>query len=247
MSTNSHQLFPIDLPESEWVEFNAEGFSKPVTGVIYRDGAVERGVPLGGLGTGFIALGTDGTLDYYTTIFNAFMERHDVAAERTSDWGPGAAWTRSVIPSLCLPFLGLAVAGKTYVHSLQEVDGVEKAKQIHYWGHYPVADVEYEINAPLRVGLRAWTPFYPGDAAGSNIPGAVFQVHRRNCATTSSAASWPMASCGCAARAAAPVARWPSRASAGASAPAVWADAWRTRRRGCATRCCPGCRCGSGC
>ena len=55
----SHTLFPTDLPEHEWVEFPAVGFSQPATGVIYRDGSNERGVPLGGLGTGFITLCTE--------------------------------------------------------------------------------------------------------------------------------------------------------------------------------------------
>jgi non-lysosomal glucosylceramidase len=33
---------------------------------------------------------------------------------------------------------------------------------------------------PVSVGLRAWTPFLPGDSAGSNVPGAVFEIHLRN-------------------------------------------------------------------
>jgi uncharacterized protein (DUF608 family) len=57
---------------------------------------------------------------------------------------------------------------------------IENAKQIHYWGHYPVADLEYETTAPISVGLRAWTPFIPGDVLASNIPAAVFEVHLRN-------------------------------------------------------------------
>ena len=76
-------LFPTDLPGLEWVDFEAEGFRSPVTGVVYRDGSAERGVPLGALGTGFIALGTDGTLDYYSTIFNAYLERGHIAEEIT--------------------------------------------------------------------------------------------------------------------------------------------------------------------
>jgi hypothetical protein len=30
------KLFPTNLPSSQWVQFEAEGFSKPVCGVIYR-------------------------------------------------------------------------------------------------------------------------------------------------------------------------------------------------------------------
>jgi hypothetical protein len=46
-----NRIFPTDLAGSGWVEFPAEGFSQQATGVIYRDGSNERGVPLGGLGT----------------------------------------------------------------------------------------------------------------------------------------------------------------------------------------------------
>ena len=58
--------------------------------------------------------------------------------------------------------------------------GLENAGHIHYWGHYPVADIEYEIDAPVSAGVRAWSPFIPGDLAISNTPGAVFEVHLRN-------------------------------------------------------------------
>ena len=62
----------------------------------------------------------------------------------------------------------------------EEIERVKKADDIHYWGHYPVADLEYETSAPVGVGLRAWSPFIPGDVAISNTPGAVFEVRLRN-------------------------------------------------------------------
>jgi uncharacterized protein (DUF608 family) len=61
-----------------------------------------------------------------------------------------------------------------------DLEGVQPATQIHYWGHYPVADMEFETDAPVSVGLRAWSPFIPGDAAVSNTPAAVFEAHLRN-------------------------------------------------------------------
>ena len=33
------------------------------------------GMPLGALGTGFMSLGTDGTLDYVNTVFNDYITR----------------------------------------------------------------------------------------------------------------------------------------------------------------------------
>lgn len=44
-----HKLFPIDLADREWLEFEAEGFSTPVVGVIHRGtNPPVCGLPLGG-------------------------------------------------------------------------------------------------------------------------------------------------------------------------------------------------------
>ena len=58
--------------------------------------------------------------------------------------------------------------------------GLRLAQEIHYWGHYPVLDVEFETDATVGVGLRAWCPFLPGDVVNSMIPGIVFELHLRN-------------------------------------------------------------------
>src|SRR4029453_8098423 len=98
------------------------------------------------------------------------------------------------------PFLGLHVEGQTWVLTTGQqsaergseaaankprpadlvLPGVKLAQDVHYWGHYPVADLEYDTDAPISVGLRAWSPFVPGDAGLSNTPLAVFEVHLRN-------------------------------------------------------------------
>ena len=163
------RLFPGNLATGDWVSFPAEGYRAPVTGVIFRDGKVHPGMPLGGLGTGFLSLGTDGTLDYAGTIFNTFNAR-----------GVGYQNTRDAVPSYRYPFLAVAVEGKVSLLSTAPAEGVQKAKVIEYWGHYPVADIEYDLDLPLKVGLRAWTPFLPGCAAESNTPGSVFEMHLRN-------------------------------------------------------------------
>jgi uncharacterized protein (DUF608 family) len=108
--------------------------------------------------------------------------------------------------------LGLAVGGQTWVLTTEEIlaggdtaycrdpnfkltkiatnvklptlKGVRAAKEIHYWGHFPVADVEFETDAPVSVGLRAWAPFIPGDTPASNVPAAVFEAHLRNTSET---------------------------------------------------------------
>lgn len=159
------RLFPAGLPAREWVEFEAAGFSRSVSGVIFRTGeSLSCGVPLGAIDTGCIDLELDGTLGY-CTIFNSNSPKRGKLGE---------------------PFLGLNVGGQTWVLTTAEIPGltddpgVKTATGIEYWGHYPMADVEFETDAPVAVGLRAWAPFIPGDVAMSNTPAAVFEVHLRN-------------------------------------------------------------------
>ena len=172
------RLFPAHLPKAQWEKFPAAGYSKPVTGIIYRgEPRPVSGVPLGGVATGSIDLESAGTFGY-SSIFNYLAPRG----------GP-----------LNTPFLGISVGGKTWVLTTGEtkaydagngpvpplgpglvLKGVGKAKSIDYWGHFPIADVEYEADAPVSVGLRAWSVFIPGDVTASDTPGAVFEVHLRN-------------------------------------------------------------------
>jgi non-lysosomal glucosylceramidase len=168
-------LFPTNLPRKEWAQFRAVGFAQPACGVIYRRAEnVSHGMPLGGVSTGFLNLETNGTFGL-CSIFNSGVPVR----------GP-----------LRAPFLGLYVSGnhseevgwekkegKTWLltsESVKDMLVIENAEEIHYWGHYPVADLEYETRAPVSIGMRAWTPFIPGDVLASNIPAAVFEVHLRN-------------------------------------------------------------------
>jgi uncharacterized protein (DUF608 family) len=141
------------------VQFRAAGFNQPACGVIYRRGdEVLHGLPLGGISTGFLDVETNGTFGL-STLFNSGVPMR----------GP----MRS-------PFLGINVDGRAWILTLEKTVGAENAREMHYWGHYPIADIEYETTAPISVGLRAWTPLIPGDVRASNIPAAVFEVHLRN-------------------------------------------------------------------
>ena len=152
-------LFPTDVPRQQWAHFEAHGYSHPVCGVVYRlQDEVPHGMPLGGISTGFIDVDTDGTFGF-CTLFNSGVPVR----------GP-----------LQYGFLGLSSGDRTWILSSRPLAGIESAKQIHYWGHYPIVDVEYELDGPLSAGLRAWSPFIPGDAHASNLPGAVLEVHVRN-------------------------------------------------------------------
>src|SRR5579883_151182 len=55
------------------------------------------------------------------------------------------------------------------------------AARIAYWGHFPVADLRAEFGEiPLRLGIRAFSPFVVGDAAVSNTPVALFELELHN-------------------------------------------------------------------
>ncbi|MDP6153723.1 MAG: GH116 family glycosyl-hydrolase [Phycisphaeraceae bacterium] len=154
-------LFPTNLPVLEWTEFAASGFKEPVWGLIHRAArpAVE-GMPLGGIDTGCIDLETNGTLGTYSIFTNLLMRYR-----------------------FNLPFLGLAVGDRAWTLTTNKLHGVQCARDIHYWGHYPIADLEYELDSPVTIGMRAWSPFIPGDVAASSIPAAIFEVHLRNTAS----------------------------------------------------------------
>ncbi len=77
--------------------------------------------------------------------------------------------------------LGLAQSsGKQNTVNIPKLDGVKSVDRIHYWGHFPIADMEFETDAPVGVALRCWAPFIPGDAAASNVPAAIFEVNLEN-------------------------------------------------------------------
>ena len=184
--TSQQTLFPLSLPQNEWAEFNAQGFSTPVTGMVYSAGKPPTcGVALGGISTGCLDIEAGGVFGF-NSIFIPLPHR----------------------PQLLTPFLGISTGCETWVLAdkryivggdvqgncdprvevdpkewiahLTPLESVKPAQAIHYWGHYPVADLEYESDCPVGAGLRAWSPLIPGDTLASDIPAAVFEVHLRN-------------------------------------------------------------------
>ena len=129
-------------------------------------------MPLGGIDTGCIDMNGDGMWGY-CTIFNSHVPRR----------GP-----------INVPALGLSLGGTTWIltttplHRIDEPTDygssatrpTNQADRIWYWGHYPVTDIQYETSAPVRVALRAWAPFVPGDIFSSTLPAALFEIHLYN-------------------------------------------------------------------
>jgi uncharacterized protein (DUF608 family) len=169
LTNREGRLFSVALPDNEWCTFFADGYSEPVCGIIYRrPRAPGNGMALGAIDTGRIDLQPDGTFGF-CTIFNSIVPQG----------GP-----------LGVPFLGMTAGAQKWLlcqppgtDGEYMFAGMQTPSAIHYWGHYPVADLEFEMpGSPVEIGLRSWAPFLPGDSAASNTPVAVFDVHLRNVA-----------------------------------------------------------------
>jgi len=176
MESASAQLFPTDLPAAEWVQFSTAGFSEPVCGVVYRlQYPVTCGLPLGCLDTGCVDLETSGLLGY-STIFNSHVPRCGPLNMPFLGISVGGETWVLCDPARAKPSKHLTVArshpmwgcpeigrcdlwpnldyGQTNLE--RQLQGVSIVKEIHYWGHYPVADLEYETDSPISVALPSW-------------------------------------------------------------------------------------------
>ena len=189
----SDRLFPPHLLHARWRTFEAAGYTRPVTGIVYRgEPRPTCGMPLGGLDTGCIDVEPNGMFGY-STIFNHLVEPRallnlpmlGLACNRAQ--GPDGAW---ILISDSLgkrdtpqPSQSAVTFPPTdYAPLFDEIGlaGSAIADSVDYWGHYPIADMEFDSAAPVKVGVRAWSPFIPGDTAVSMAPGAVFEIHLRN-------------------------------------------------------------------
>jgi hypothetical protein len=134
-----------------------DGLTNKAQGTVYPADSLEQGgMPLGGLGTGYLCLDPDGRFGK-TSIFNRLPSPMSIRQ----------------------PFLSLRLGGREIVLATAK-DGVGDAKETRYHGHFPVADMRFFTDLPLSIGLRAQGAFLPGDSIESNTPAAVFEVRVKN-------------------------------------------------------------------
>ncbi len=197
------ELFDAQAPIRQWAQFAAEGYAHPVSGIVFSDSdEICAGMPLGGVGTGCLDVETTGVLGFssiffpsvkidptpYQTLRNAQLltpflgfsvagKTWVLAAQKLIDGGEFRGCVDPVDP-------GEYTKNETYMRhwhvTVPKTEGVQAAKAIRYWGHYPIVDVDYQTDAPVTASLRAWATFLPGDAQSSATPGAVFEVRLRN-------------------------------------------------------------------
>src|SRR5206468_1665097 len=157
------------------------------------------GMALGGIDTGCLDLETSGLLGYLT-LFNTHVPRRGPLnlpllglSQGGKTWvlcDPTQVKTGSGDYQPAGPSAKYrAWKGKKWANSIEKfqeqptplkLEGVALVSQIHYWGHYPVVDLEFETDTPVSVGLRAWSSFLPGQVVDSMLPGIVFEVHLHN-------------------------------------------------------------------
>ena len=150
-------LFDASADPQRLQTIRVEGLANPACGTVYPAGALPQGgMPLGGLGTGYLCLDADGRL------------------------GKCSIFNRLPAPlALNQPFLFLTLDGRRLTMATPK-EGVGDVKGLDYFGHFPVADVRFQLDVPVQVSLRAYSPFLPGDAAECNTPAAVFEVRLTN-------------------------------------------------------------------
>jgi uncharacterized protein (DUF608 family) len=92
-STRVQGKWPFVLPEvlNDWTRVEVDGFAAPIPACVYEGTQLNGGMPLGGLGTGYLTLEGNGKLGY-CSIFNELVP----PAKLFSDWLCVESGTRSV-------------------------------------------------------------------------------------------------------------------------------------------------------
>lgn len=160
---------------AKFVEVRFRGFKNIASCVKYEYGEAKSGVPLGGLGTGSVVLGSTGS-------FSASTLRNNIR-DRWNPWGSFfAIYTSSGGKSQCK-----VLGNYLYDPPLQELSYIfdpslkseTRIQSLEYYGHYPMVDIKFEVE-PVEVNMQAFTPFIPGDSKNSGIPAAIFYFDVKN-------------------------------------------------------------------
>lgn len=145
-------------------------------------------MPLGGVGTGHIALGGDGALRQWqivNQVNHLGFVPDSFFAIRVSSVEPPRDVIRILQSSERLehrytqtPLVNDDVIPDDQRSLLTRFPGVQTTT---FTGAHPFAHLDYEDRAlPVRVSLEAWSPFVPLDIAASELPAIMFTFHLQN-------------------------------------------------------------------
>jgi uncharacterized protein (DUF608 family) len=157
----SRRLFQAHALRSRLQRFACLGYEQPVLGTIYPRASLRwHGVPLGGLGTGYVCWDSDGRFSQ-CTLYNQVPNSSPVPVLNT------------------IPF-EVSANGRSWALAMKGEDGRGDLLDLRYFGHFPVADLQFDVDGPLALEVRAFAPFLPGDALTSNTPAIVLEAWLTN-------------------------------------------------------------------
>ena len=148
-------------------------------------------MPLGGIGTGTIALGGDGLLKQWqitnTVKHRAFVPNSFFAVRtRTLSNSNENSISRALIctkPHDNIDFIpAKSVNDHIITKNMKEFfDILPQFENIIYDGEYPVSFLKFEDSKlPVEIKLNAFNPFIPLDSKNSGLPLIIFQFHFKN-------------------------------------------------------------------
>lgn len=147
-------LPPTDTPPYRFETFRFSDAPRRVVGVKYRPGDARSVFPLGGLGTGTVALDSRGQFT------------QQAVANSYRPVGGAMADTGFTIRAEC--------DGRAVEKPLSDMTQT-------YLGHFPIVDIEAgHEEMPVVLRLRAMSPFILGDARESATPAAMFRFTVEN-------------------------------------------------------------------
>ena len=130
------------------------------------DALADIAMPLGGIGSGHVSICGDGAVRQWS-IFNVCNER-------------------CVVPHSFFAIRTKTAAGKTVAKLLQQtsVDNLPAIDKVEFIGEYPIAQLKFiDSDLPVRVSLRAFSPYIPMNDKDSAIPAAIFEYTIENTGT----------------------------------------------------------------
>ncbi len=148
-------------------------------------------MPLGGIGTGTIALGGDGLLKQWqitnTVKHRAFVPNSFFAVRtRTLNNSNENPISRALICTKVhdgIDFIpAKSVSDHIITNNMKEFfDKLPQVEDIVFDGEYPISFLKFEDKSlPIETSLIAFTPFIPLDSKNSGIPVIIFQIHIKN-------------------------------------------------------------------
>lgn len=143
----------------------------------WSDQAPEVALPIGGIGTGTVSIGSRGELRDWE-IFNRSAKGRTMPFTFVALWAQpegGSASVRVVEGPLRPPFDGWNGFAR------EAGQGLPHFRRARFTGAYPFATVEFEDTTfPVSVALEAYNPFIPLNVDDSSLPVAIFNYQLTN-------------------------------------------------------------------